>query len=62
MKWQSFVASFIVVTLLLAGVLDVVAGALGQPTISKVIREWGDVDPLFSLASFFLLWHLFVQR
>jgi hypothetical protein len=59
---QTYVAAFIVVVLLLAGVFDVCALAAKQPTISQVIREWGDKDPLFSLASFLLIWHLFVQR
>lgn len=62
MTAEAVVAAFLVSVLLAAGIYDVVALAWKVPTISSALRSWGDKDPLLSLACFFLLWHLFVQR
>lgn len=59
---QAIGAAFIVTVMLLAGIADVVLLAAEKPTISAILRQWGDGDPLLSLSGFLLLWHLFVQR
>jgi hypothetical protein len=62
MSPQAYGAAFVVCVMLLAGVADVILLAADKPTISRVLRQWGDGDPLLSLSGFLLLWHLFVQR